>query len=222
MKKIIVALALLIGGTSVVAPNTVQAKVNVNINIGTQPLWGPTGYDYARFYYLPEINMYYDVVNSLYYYMNGNRWIGSRALPVRYRNYDLYRGYKVVINQNRPWNSNRSHINQYGQYRNNYNQVAIRDARDPRYYANKNHPRHHEYVGGRPNHNGRPPMSQNNNRPNNNHKNNNRPNDNRFNDRNQPGRPEAGQGNYNRNDNRPNRGQENGRPQGHEGRPNGR
>jgi len=32
-----------------------KAQLNVNVNIGSQPLWGPTGYDHVNYYYLPGV-----------------------------------------------------------------------------------------------------------------------------------------------------------------------
>lgn len=74
-----------------------QAQVSVNVNIGTPPSWGPQGYDDSRYYYLPDIDIYYDVVQSQYIYDNNGRWVRERRLPAKYRQYDLYGGYKVVL-----------------------------------------------------------------------------------------------------------------------------
>ncbi len=94
MKKIGFALILLM---SVFA----QAQVSVNVNIGTPPNWGPQGYDNSRYYYLPDIDIYYDVVQSQFIYDNNGRWIRENRLPSKYRQYDLYGGYKVVLNDYR-------------------------------------------------------------------------------------------------------------------------
>jgi len=77
---------------------TSQAQVSVNVNIGAPPAWGPVGYSNIDYYYLPDIECYYDIRLSQFIYFGNGRWIHSRNLPVRYRNYDLYRGYKVVLN----------------------------------------------------------------------------------------------------------------------------
>jgi len=90
MKKLGIALMLLM---SVFA----HAQVSVNVNIGTPPNWGPVGYDDSRYYYLPDIDTYYDVVQSQYIYDNNGTWIRERRLPAQYRQYDLYNGYKVVL-----------------------------------------------------------------------------------------------------------------------------
>ncbi|KIO50859.1 hypothetical protein [Flavobacterium hibernum] len=91
MKKIGIALILLM---SVFA----HAQVSINVNIGTPPNWGPQGNDDSRYYYLPDIDIYYDVAKSQYIYDNNGKWMRQNRLPERYRQYDLYGGYKVVLN----------------------------------------------------------------------------------------------------------------------------
>lgn len=41
--------------------NNAKAQVSLNINIGSQPVWGPTGYDHVDYYYFPDIDAYYYV-----------------------------------------------------------------------------------------------------------------------------------------------------------------
>jgi hypothetical protein len=74
-----------------------QAQISVNVHIGTPPMWGPSEYSDVRYYYLPDVEAYYDVPSSMFIYFNGVTWIHRSYLPSRYRNYDLYHGYKVVM-----------------------------------------------------------------------------------------------------------------------------
>ena len=101
-------------GLAFLAASSSQAQVSVNVNIGTPPPpvvvvekprvviasppeWGPVGYDNMEYYYLPDIQVYYDIRQSQYiYYGNGN-WIRSSRLPSYCRGYNLYNGYKVVL-----------------------------------------------------------------------------------------------------------------------------
>lgn len=89
--KLIIAGILLFLGTNS------QAQVAVNVNIGSPPVWGPAGYNNVEFYYLPDIECYFDIRFSRFIYFNNGRWIHSKYLPKPYRNYDLYHGYKVVL-----------------------------------------------------------------------------------------------------------------------------
>ncbi|TPG45329.1 hypothetical protein [Flavobacterium pectinovorum] len=94
-----------------------QAQVSVNVNIGTPPAWGPAGYTDVRYYYLPDLETYYDVSTSNYVYLNNGRWVRARSLPSVYRNYDLYNEYKVVLNDyrgDRPYDNFKTHKVKYG------------------------------------------------------------------------------------------------------------
>ncbi|QSB28463.1 hypothetical protein [Flavobacterium sp. CLA17] len=93
------------------------AQVSVNVNIGTPPSWGPSGYNDVRYYYLPDLETYYDVNTSNYIYVSNGKWIQSRYLPRAYRNYDLYNEYKVVLTDyrgNRPYDNYKVHKVKYG------------------------------------------------------------------------------------------------------------
>jgi hypothetical protein len=74
-----------------------KAQVSVSVNIGSPPQWGPVGYTDVRYYYLPDVEAYYDIQSSMFIYYGNGIWIHNAYLPVRYRYYDLYTGYKVVM-----------------------------------------------------------------------------------------------------------------------------
>ena len=76
---------------------SIKAQVSVNVNIGSPPLWGPVGYTTERYYYLPDVEAYYDIRTSQFIYFGNGVWVHNTYLPGAYRNYDLYNGYKVVI-----------------------------------------------------------------------------------------------------------------------------
>ena len=79
-----------------------QLSISFGFNLDRQPVWGPTGYDHVEFYYLPDIGVYYNVPQRRYYYNERGRWIYSSRLPSRYRGFDLYNSYKVVLNERAP------------------------------------------------------------------------------------------------------------------------
>jgi len=130
MKRIV--LAVIIGVASLSSIST-KAQVSLNLNIGTQPKWAPVGHQQAAYYYLPDIETYYHVANKQYIYQSNGRWITTKSLPSRYRNYDLYKGYKVVMNSPKPYLSHASNVKQYNKFRgNNGKQIVIRDRDDHR------------------------------------------------------------------------------------------
>lgn len=141
MKKIIFATAIIIGCFSY-KPASAQVHLSVGVNIGSQPEWGPTGYDHADYYYMPDIGVYYDVPTHQYIYQENNVWVRRTYLPARWRNYDLYHGYKVVLNQPRPWHHDADIRARYGQYRDRHDQEVIRDSHDEHY-------RNHWHDNGR-------------------------------------------------------------------------
>ena len=94
-----------------------QVKVNVNVNLGMQPAWGPVGYERVEYYYLPDIDIYYYVPRHQFVYIESGHWIFATALPVRYRSYDLYGGYKVVINEPHPYRRCDYYRGRYGKYK---------------------------------------------------------------------------------------------------------
>ena len=105
LKLTVIGIILFLAGTS-------QAQVSVNVNIGAPPMWGPVGYTDVQYYYLPDVEAYYDVPTANFIYLERGTWVHRTYLPTRYRNYDLYGGYKVVMNDyhgNRPY----THFNDY-------------------------------------------------------------------------------------------------------------
>jgi hypothetical protein len=104
-----------------------RAQVSVQINIGSQPQWGPDGYDYVDYYYLPDIEAYYYVPTRQFIYLEGDRWIFATNLPYRCRDYDLFGGYKVVINGRDPYRNHWEHRRRYAPYCNHQPQIILRD-----------------------------------------------------------------------------------------------
>ncbi|MEP6613516.1 MAG: hypothetical protein ABJA76_16560 [Mucilaginibacter sp.] len=142
MKKLILIAAIIFGCLSIKTASA-QVSVSLGLNIGSQPDWGPVGYDHADYYYMPDIDTYYDVPSHRYVYMENNVWVHRTYLPVKYRSYDRYHGYKVVVNERNPWERHDVYRTRYATYRGRRDQVIIRDSRDARYrnhwHDNGNH-----------------------------------------------------------------------------------
>ncbi len=140
MKKLIILFALC---AMVLLCKTTDAQIRFSVNLSTQPVWGPTGYDNVQYYYLPDIEVYYNVPQRRFVYLENNRWRTSAYLPSRYRNYDLYNTRKIVINEPRPYMNHKVYQARYASW--NEHQQSIRDSRDSRYFANKNHPEYNNW-----------------------------------------------------------------------------
>ena len=115
MKKIFLVLAVIL--FTFVQSTTAQVRLNVNINIGSQPAWGPAGYDYVDYYYLPDMDVYYYVPSRQFIYFSGGRWVFVSSLPARYRSYNLYNSYKVVINEPKPYLHHTVYQSRYAKYK---------------------------------------------------------------------------------------------------------
>ena len=122
-----------------------QIQVSINFNIDSQPIWGPTGYDYVEYYFLPDIEVYYNVPLHRFIYFENGHWISRSSLPSRYRGYDLFRSYKVVVNERKPYLKHQKYKEQYSSYKDHHDQQPIRDSRDSKYFVNQGHPEHNNW-----------------------------------------------------------------------------
>ena len=144
MKKILLLSGFILGSI-LFQEASAQLRISIRANIGSQPVWGPSGYDRAEYYYLPEIDVFYNVSRRQYVYEQRGRWGFRASLPRQYRNYDLYSGYKVVVNDNRPYRNAGMYRTKYATYKNNHNQESIRNSKDSRYFKIKGHPEHNNW-----------------------------------------------------------------------------
>lgn len=134
MKRILLSAALILS-CFLVKTADAQVQVNLGVNIGSQPDWGPVGYERVDYYYIPDIDAYYDVPARQYVYYNNNGWIHSASLPPAYSNYNIYNGYKVVINRPNPWLRNDYYKTKYVKYKGK-KQVILRDRPGARTVVN--------------------------------------------------------------------------------------
>lgn len=134
MKKLIITTAIALSFLTI---QNASAQISLNINIGSQPAWGPVGYDHVDYYYMPDIDAYYDVPARQYVVYENNVWVHRRSLPTRYRSYNPYKSYKVVVNERNPWEHHTVVRNKYVTYKGRPSQVVIRDSRDVKYVKYK-------------------------------------------------------------------------------------
>ncbi len=143
MKKLFFIAVVVFGCLSFKAASA-QVSISAGINIGSQPDWGPVGYDNAQYYYMPDIDAYYDVPRHQYVYNENNVWIHAGVLPARFH-FDRYHSYKVVVNQRNPWEHHADIRARYAGFRGRHDQGLIRDSRDAHY---QNHWRGDRDRGG--------------------------------------------------------------------------
>lgn len=101
---LVLALGLLLHTSSA------QAQVQVNVNI---PVWGPAVGPNVQYYYLPEIDGYYDLYSQSYLFYDPayGAWVSSPVLPRMYAGYDPRFFHPVVIQYigRQPWGYLRDH-----------------------------------------------------------------------------------------------------------------
>ncbi|WP_395060689.1 hypothetical protein [Flavobacterium sp.] len=98
-----------------------NAQVSVSLNINSpRPTWYNHHESECDYYYLPEIEAYYDVRSSVYIYLGPRGWIRSLYLPEYCHNYDVNNGYRVAIDYrgHSPYAYFNNHRDRY--YRSNY------------------------------------------------------------------------------------------------------
>jgi hypothetical protein len=143
MKKTIIVSLLM--SVFVFGTATAQVRVSLRANIGTQPVWGPTGYDHVDYYYMPDIDSYYDVPARQYVYQQHGRWVRGYSLPSRYHDYDVYKGYKVVVNDPYPYRHAETYRTKYAGYKGRHDQEVIRNSHESKYFEIKDHPEHDKW-----------------------------------------------------------------------------
>ena len=115
-----------------------KAQVSVNVNIGKPPVWGPT-VTTEEYYYLPDIESYYDINQSQFIYLNNGVWIRSRSLPRRYRSYNLNTGHVVVLNDyhgRNPYTLHKNHKVKYYKNDNNWEKSRGNEGHNDNHHGN--------------------------------------------------------------------------------------
>lgn len=120
MKKIAIISAIALSGLLYNSANA-QVRVHVGFNLGSpavvyrqepvvveQPVYQETQnvYDDSNdddYYYLPDVDAYYNVSAGCYYYNNGDSWISAAYLPGAYRDYDWRSARRFEIHEHRPF-----------------------------------------------------------------------------------------------------------------------
>jgi len=128
MKKILLIASLLFLSTI-----ETKAQVTVNLNFGTPPVWAPENRVETQYYYLPEIDVYYDVPQSQFIYISNNKWIRSAYLPSRCKNYNLRSGNVVYLTDyrgNSPYTFHSKHRIRYYRPEVRQTEVYVVEHRD--------------------------------------------------------------------------------------------
>jgi len=131
MKKLVLLSAIAISGLFY---NTANAQIRIHLGINLFPHHvyvrpavvdvqpapvvyqdnGPADYDNNDdYYYLPDVNAYYNVAQQCYYYNDGDNWISCAYLPGEYRNYDWMHARRFEVRAPRPYLHNDLYMGRY-------------------------------------------------------------------------------------------------------------
>jgi hypothetical protein len=122
----------LFGGCATTGYVEEEPELNANVVI---PAWAPPYDDIhcVRYYYLPDIEVYYDVWNQEFVYLQDGSWMFTRSLLPMYAGFDLYDCFVVVLNCRvyEPWMHYHYYVSHYPRYY--YHSVYnVTDAHDVR------------------------------------------------------------------------------------------
>ncbi len=125
----------------------------------SNPTWAPAYSSGVRYYYMPDIEAYYDLSNRDFVYLNKGQWLFSNDLPPIYSDYDLNYGFTIALNNGvyEPWMHHQYYVSNYPRYyyRNvykNYDNDGIRGFNENEhkpYYKNSDD--RNKTYGVRPN-----------------------------------------------------------------------
>ena len=140
LKRISVLLCLTFSGI-------VMSQLSIGLNFNSAPSSNSDNY-----YYLPDVEAYYDIHESRYIYFDGREWIHSTRLPGRYRNYDMDRGQKVIIANYRGRTPYINFNNHRKMYPNGYRGNTFRESEKHENHERSNNHRNYENNENKGNH----------------------------------------------------------------------
>lgn len=84
----------------------------------TNPSWAPPYYEGVRYYYLPDIEVYYDLSQEEFVYLDNGQWFFSPVLPTFYADYDLFTGFVIILDIHvyHPWLHHQDYVSHYPRY----------------------------------------------------------------------------------------------------------
>ena len=84
----------------------------------SNPSWAPAYSPGVRYYYMPDIESYYDLQNKDFVYLNNGQWLFSNDLPPMYSDYDLNFGFAISLNNGvfQPWMHHQYYVSNYPRY----------------------------------------------------------------------------------------------------------
>lgn len=117
-RSLIMAAVLLLSASMFTGCMTLTPVRTYSTGSYENPQWAPPYYSGARYYYLPDLELYYDLGSREYIYLMDGRWNFSPYVPAMYRDYDLDNCFCIVMNVNvyKPWLHHQYYVSHYPRY----------------------------------------------------------------------------------------------------------
>jgi hypothetical protein len=118
IRKSVIAFLILLSvsifsGCSVLTYGLLEMRINYE-----NPQWAPPYYSGARYYYLPDLESYYDLSTREFIFLNDGQWCYSYNIPSLYAGYDLNNCFAIVLDVNvfKPWMHHQYYLSHYPRY----------------------------------------------------------------------------------------------------------
>ncbi len=133
-----------------------QAQISVNVNLGTPPAWAPAKSIATQYYFLPEIDSYYDLPTKQFIFPYNGKWLKAKKLPKQYKNYNLRKSKVDNLTDYRgdsPCYDHKKHKNKYQATRLNPNKAIYVQKHNngkykdqKKYYKNNKHCKNNKHY----------------------------------------------------------------------------
>jgi len=121
LKKLFFVLTIFCTASLFQSCETTQPVVDeTSERIVSPPYWAPAydNVEQVHYYYLPDLEIYYDAWASEFVYLDGGQWIFSPFLPPMYTSYDLRSAPVVILDYrvHEPWLYHELYVSHYPRY----------------------------------------------------------------------------------------------------------
>lgn len=118
LKSLVTATVLLLSASLFTGCMMMSPVRTISTTTYENPQWAPPYYSGARYYYLPDLELYYDLSAREYIFLVDGRWRFSPYIPAMYQNYDLENCFCVVLNVEvyKPWLHHQYYVSHYPRY----------------------------------------------------------------------------------------------------------
>lgn len=95
-----------------------NAQFSLNVSLNSRPTYSNPHYHYdtdVDYYYLPEIEAYFDNRDGIFIYYGSRGWIRSFNLPSHCNNFNIHNGVKIALDYhgNAPFEDHHYHKKRY-------------------------------------------------------------------------------------------------------------